>query len=130
MNIRLKPVLAVDYQAISEVNAPDHYHQTTQPEHRLLWAILERAVYDAIGKTGAVEFSSHYMQDAYAWIMYPRWLKDFHEFSFDAICEELELNPLIIRKFVAVQCKKPKHEQVCRNRRINILNGYRPRQKE
>ena len=127
MNIRVKPVLAVDYQTISEQNEAQHYHQSILPEHRLLWAMLERAVLDAIGREYVPDGAANIMQDAYCWIMYPRWLKEFHEFSFESICQELDMNPLIIRKFVATQCRKPKEERIKKKKKANTVNNYKLR---
>ena len=109
----------------NQSKTPDHYHQHTSPEHRLMWSILERAVADAIGNTGATSTSSRTMQEAYCWIMYPRWLRDYFTHSFEGICQELEINPLIIRKFITIQCRKPQIERVRRKKRGNIQNFYK-----
>jgi len=119
-----------DYLATDDdYHTPNHYHNIISPEHRLLWSILERGVSDAIGRTGSVGSfvdQTRLMQDAYIWIMYPRHLVEFHEFSFEGICIELDINPLPIRKFVAIQSKKPKSEQPTRYRRvIQPYNEYK-----
>lgn len=124
--MQTKSKLEVDYQLIDEINGPPHYHNTTIPEHRLLWAILSRAVEDSIGNTGTNinnYEAPRFIQDAYCWIMYPKWLKDYQEFSFENICAELEINPLVIRKFVAIQCKKPRELRSYKVRRINHLKN-------
>ena len=110
-----------------ECHTPEHYHNIVSPEHRLLWSLLERGICDAIGLTGAIEAAHNLQREAYAWVMYPRHLKDFREFSFEGICEELDLNPLVLRKCVINLLHKPEHERPLRNRRINILNRYKAR---
>ena len=110
-----------------DCHAPDNYHNIITPEQRLLWSILERGVSDAIGLTGAGPDSHSLQREAYTWIIYPRHLIEFQDFSFEGICEHLDLNPTVIRKFIIVQLAKPRSELPTRARRINILNSYKPR---
>lgn len=115
------------YSVDEGFHTPTHYHNIISPEHRLLWSILERGICDAMGLTGAIEAAKRLQREAYAWIMFPQHLTEFHEFSFEGICEELNMNPTIIRKLIIVQLAKPKDERPDRHRRINIQNQYKAR---
>jgi len=117
----------IDSLLTEQVQGSTHYHNSVSPEHRLLWAMLSRAIEDSIGNVGANinEYETPtIIRDAYCWIMYPKWLKDYHLFSFENVCQELEINPLIIRKFVANQNKKPIDQRSYRGRMRNYTKAH------
>jgi hypothetical protein len=111
-----------------EHHIPDHFHNIISPEQRLLWSILERGISDAIGLTGSIADTSHFVQDAYHWIMYSKPVTEYFEFSFEGICEQLDLSAPTIRKFVIIEARKPRSEKVARHRRrVQPYNPYKKR---
>lgn len=119
---RLHHTFLTDYD---DTNIPDHFNNIILPEHRLLWCILARAVADALGNIGRCDGLKKIKADAWCWIFYPKHLDEFHEFSFEGICEELGLRPTILRKFIAKQRMLPEEQRIKIDRRINIQFPYK-----
>lgn len=69
-----------------------------QPEKRLLCAIMEKAISDALYSTGRVVDSLRWSREALGWIYN---ITD-GPFSFEWVARELEIDPQSIRDFVRV----------------------------
>lgn len=89
---------------------PDHVAQclkelkdNTLPERRLLIAVLIRGIADALNATGRLPDRSKQkslMREAWAWVAVIPFYLNPKPFSFQWICEELELCPKTIQKHV------------------------------
>jgi hypothetical protein len=75
-------------------SAPNH---TGTPERNLILAMLERAILDSVGN------DAKEAEDAEEWLFN---LDDNEEFSFNWVCEQLELDPKQISKTVSQMPKR------------------------
>ena len=88
------------------MEAENQYNpEETWPYHFLLWAILERAIYDAIGQVTDIYTGTHLKReaelDAYYWIMNPPPKSNtYPQFTFPEICHHLNLSCETVRKTV------------------------------
>mgnify|MGYP000617872274 CR=1 FL=1 len=92
----------------------------TIPEKIFLWAILERAIYDAIGDYKVFSTDTPYIQrEAMAWIR----SDSEEEFSFEWICLHLDIAPELVRKCVKSSMGVKFYKRQSRDTQVfNIIN--------
>ena len=73
---------------------------TGSPERNLLVAILERAILDYVGNNEREVF------EAETWLFSNSDDRDDGEFSFDWICQELDLDPVKIARIILAMPKR------------------------
>jgi hypothetical protein len=101
-----------------EIKLEDEEQKTGLPERNLMAAILERALIDAIGQS--LELRASLKRQARLWInerfevLAPCW-------SFEWICEQLDLDPELVRKFAIEHGQRLRVHQTESN--INLING-------
>lgn len=77
--------------------------EETKGEHRLLWAVLERAISDAIP---TYDLERHFVVGARIWIKArPIRGNRSRSWSFDWVCEHLGLDPERVRKIIEREIK-------------------------
>lgn len=75
------------------------YHLVT-PEQKLLWAVLERAIQDALGNSNQANVEIE--RQARVWLLAPVTGQDKNTlFSLSWICEWLDISPSKVRDFYA-----------------------------
>lgn len=92
----LKRKFAFDYD--TPLNSSPN--ETGTPERNLLTAILERAILDFVGN------DSKQVEHAEKWLFAPQNSNDFRPFSFEWVCERLDLNAKSIEENIRKMPKR------------------------
>lgn len=70
------------------------------PERRLLVALLERSVADALFGVGRATQAMRYAREAYAWIVFEPINSKPRVYGYVWICLHLDIDPMLIRQLV------------------------------
>lgn len=65
---------------------------------KLLAAVLERAITDGLGNPGRADNPERDIEGAYAWLVHEKLSEKPTPFSFQWVCEALDLNPEALRE--------------------------------
>lgn len=86
----------------TEFQIDDEHKQPHIPERRLLWAILHRAVWDALGLSiGSSDTPQAVLREVRAWFRTNKKTP----FSYLWICQTLEIDPARLRKLISGHAK-------------------------
>lgn len=95
----MNPQVKIDEESFGLNEAPN---QTGSPERRLLLGVLERAILDYVGNDAKESASAE------AWLFGAN--KDNPEFTFEWVCEELDLDREKVSALIKAMPKRGKHK--------------------
>lgn len=102
----------VKKRMVNLLGEEDMYEPQEQPVHRmlkkLLWSTAREIFMSVPGCVFMGEQSFRIASDALDWVMLPNQdkIKDDNRFLYEEVCEELGLNPEVMRGYVREECKR------------------------